>query len=61
MFALAVFLAVVVTTGDDDCAPPSTADTLATLSLAGRLAGLLGRGLVLISLPGRESGCAPAS
>lgn len=58
---MAVFLAVVVTAGDDDCTPPSTTDTLATLSLAGRLAGVLGRGLVLISLPGGESGCAPTS
>lgn len=59
VFAVAVFLAVVVT-GHDDCARPSTAESLATLSFAGRLLGAVGRGLALLSLSGKDSGCAPA-
>lgn len=59
VLVVAVFLAVVVTGDRDDCAPPSTAGALASLSFATRLLGLLGRGLVLLSLPGKqiEPGC----
>lgn len=61
VLAVALFLGVVVTTGDQDCAQPSTTGVLATLSLLPRLMGALGRGLVLISLPGKEieGECAP--
>ncbi|MFS8099021.1 hypothetical protein LFM09_18005 [Lentzea alba] len=51
VLAVAVFMAVVVTGDDEDCAPPS--GTLATLTLLPRLMGALGRGVVLISLPGK--------
>ncbi|MET9225769.1 hypothetical protein [Lentzea sp. NPDC003310] len=61
VFAAAVFLAVVVTGHDEDCAPPSTAESLATLTFAGRLLGVLGRGIALLSLPGKDSGCGAAS
>jgi len=61
VFAVAVFLAVVVT-GHDDCTPPSSTGALATLTLLPRLLGALGRGLVLISFPDKaiEAGCPPA-
>ena len=60
VLAVAVFLAVVVTSGDETCEPPT--GVLATLTLLPRLMGALGRGLVLISLPDKafESGCPPA-
>lgn len=62
VFVVAVFLAVVVTGGDGDCAPSSTTGTLATLSLLPRLMGVLGRGLWLISVSGKanESECPPS-
>ena len=62
VFAVAVFLAVVVAGSDDDCAPPSTTETLAVLTLLPRLVGLLGRGLVLITASGKanESACPPS-
>lgn len=62
VFAVAVFLAVVVAGSDDDCAPPSTTETLAALSLLPRLMGLLGRGLVLIAVPDKaiRSECPPS-
>ena len=60
VMAVAVFLTVVVTSPDDDCKPPTGA--LAALSLLPRLMGVLGRGLVLISLPDKdiESACPPS-
>jgi hypothetical protein len=62
VFAVAVFLAVVVTGNDDNCGPPSTTQALATLSLLPRLMGVLGRGVVLIAIPDHthESGCPPS-
>jgi hypothetical protein len=57
----AVFLAVVVTGGGEDCPPSRTTGVLATLSLLPRLLGVVGRGLWLISVSDKanESGCAP--
>ena len=60
VLAVAVFLAVFVTSGDERCGPPT--GTFAALSLLPRLMGLLGRGLVLISLADKdiESACPPS-
>jgi hypothetical protein len=63
VFAVAVFLAVVVTGGGErDCAPSGETGTLAVLSLLPRLMGFVGRGLWLLSAPDKanESEC-PAS
>lgn len=60
VMAVAVFLALVVTSPDEDCKPPT--GVMAALSLLPRLMGLLGRGLVLISLSDKdiESACPPS-
>lgn len=62
VFVVAVFLAVVVTGTEEDCAPSGTTGALATLSLLPRLMGVLGRGLWLVSVSGKanESECPPS-
>ncbi|MCP2245836.1 hypothetical protein [Lentzea aerocolonigenes] len=50
VFVVAVLLAVVATGSKEECGPPRTTGTLATLSLLPRLMGVLGRGLWLISV-----------
>ena len=63
MFAVAVFLAVVVAGGgEEDCEPSGETGTLAVLSLLPRLMGFVGRGLWLLSDPDKanESECPAA-
>lgn len=62
VFAVAVVLAVVVSGGGEDCAPPAETGAIATLSLLPRLMGVLGRGLWLISVSGKanEPECPPS-
>ncbi|NKE61496.1 hypothetical protein FXN61_33940 [Lentzea sp. PSKA42] len=55
VLVVAVFLAVVVTGSGEDCAPSSSTGALAALSLLPRLMGVLGRGLWLISAPGKAN------
>ncbi|GGU17676.1 hypothetical protein [Lentzea flava] len=57
VFAVAVFIAVVVSGTGDDCEPSGTTGVIATLALLPRLMGLVGRGLWLISAPGRANEC----
>jgi hypothetical protein len=61
VLTVAVFLAVVVTGGGEDCGPTGETGALATLSLLPRLMGVVGRGLWLISVSGKanESACPP--
>lgn len=54
VLAVALFLGVVIAGEGRDCAPTGTTGVLAALSLLPRLVGALGRGLVLISLPGKQ-------
>ncbi|GAB2809919.1 hypothetical protein [Lentzea nigeriaca] len=62
VFAVAVFIAVVVSGTGDDCEPSSTTGVIATLSLLPRLMGVIGRGLWLLSARDKanESACPPS-
>jgi predicted RNA-binding protein with EMAP domain len=58
VLVVAVFLAVVVSTGSEDCVPSGET---AALALLPRFLGVLGRGLWLISVSGKanEGECPP--